>query len=161
MSLTETMHKINDALNRQPVATVAAPRDKATVFISFRNSDRESATKCAEHLEAAGFSAWWSGLLTAGEDFGETIATKLECADAVVVLWSDNSVKSPWVKAEAGTAFELDKLVPVRLAGLDPKAVPHPFGTLHMVDFGDTAGLVRAIERIVRRVGPSRAAAAE
>lgn len=150
MSLTETMHRINDALNRQPVATVAPPAAKASIFISFRNSDRDSTARCAEQLETAGFAPWWSGLLTAGEDFQDIIAGRLESADAVVVLWSESSIRSPWVRAEASTAFDLGKLVPVRLPGLDPKAIPHPFGTLHTVDAADTPGLVRAIERILR-----------
>lgn len=149
MSLTDAMHRINAAINREPIAADGTARAKTKVFISFASADRASAERCADDLVAGGFEPWWSGKLVGGQDFADVITAELESADAVVVLFSQSSVKSHWVKAEASRALALSKLVPVRLAGLDIKAVPLPMGRLHMQQFGDAAGLVRAIERIV------------
>src|SRR5262245_19676946 len=55
--------------------------------------------------------------------------TELGRARAVVVIWTDASVKSDWVRSEAGRGQ--GKLIPVKLEHLTYKDLPPPFDVLH------------------------------
>ena len=73
------------------------------VFLSYA---RGIASVCvlAHALESDGWSVWWDRKLVAGEAFDETIERQLAAADSVVVLWSEHSIRSEWVKNEAAAA---------------------------------------------------------
>jgi hypothetical protein len=157
MKLTEAMHKINAAINRQPPAPEVRRR---SVFVSYESTDRGTAAELVAGLEAAGFAPWWAGALAGGEHFRDAIVRALDAAHAAVVIWSAASVRSVWVEAEAARAFEQHKLVPVRLGDLDLRVIPPPFGALHTLSLEDRTGLIRAIERVAaaesRGQAPSR-----
>jgi len=76
----------------------------ADVFISYANADRSLALKLAAMLEAEGWKVWWDTSLTIGDDFRNEIMTELGRARAVIVIWTDASIKSDWVRSEAGRA---------------------------------------------------------
>ena len=78
------------------------------VFISYAREDRERARVLAEALQARGWSVWWDRKIVAGQTFDETIEQQLETAKSVVVLWSEHSIGSEWVRNEAGLASERD-----------------------------------------------------
>jgi hypothetical protein len=63
-------------------------------------------------------------------------------------------VRSDWVISEAERAARAGKLVPVRLAGLDPIDIPPPFGTRHTTTADDRAGILAALRTL--GVGPSK-----
>lgn len=144
MSLTQVMHKINATLNRQPCIGTRP----CSVFISYASAEAATAAELAVFLEAAGCAPWWSQHLRAGEHFRDAIIEALDAADAAVVVWSAASIRSRWVEAEATRAAEQGKLVPVRFADLDPKAIPPPFGTFHTLLLDDRAGMMHAIKRL-------------
>jgi len=82
------------------------------VFISYAREDRERARVLAEALQARGWSVWWDRKIVAGQAFDKTIEEQLEAAKSVVVLWSEHSIGSEWVRNEAGMASEREVLVP-------------------------------------------------
>lgn len=84
----------------------------ADIFISYANEDRERAGRLANALESCGWSVWWDRKIIAGQAFDEAIERQLETAKCVVVLWSQNSIASEWVKNEAALAAERGVLVP-------------------------------------------------
>ena len=56
--------------------------------------------------------------------------TELGRARAVIVIWTDTSIKSDWVRSEAGRAQADRKLIPVKLEHLTYKDLPPPFDVL-------------------------------
>jgi len=108
----------------------------ADVFISYAKPDRPLALKLAAMLEAEGWTTWWDTSLTIGDDFRNEIMTELGRARAVIVIWTDASIKSDWVRSEAGRAQADRKLIPVKLPHLEYEDLPPPFDVLHTEDIG-------------------------
>src|SRR5262245_28545931 len=106
------------------------------VFISYAKTDRPLASKLAAMLEAEGWTTWWDTSLTIGDDFRNEIMTELGRARAVIVIWTDTSIKSDWVRSEAGRAQADRKLIPVKLAHLEYEDLPPPFDVLHTENVG-------------------------
>jgi hypothetical protein len=107
------------------------------VFLSYAREDRERASVLAHALESDGWSVWWDRKMVAGEAFDETIERQLATANSVVVLWSEHSVSSEWVKSEAAAASERDVLVPVLL---DDVKQPLEFRRRHAADLTHWTG---------------------
>jgi len=85
----------------------------------------------ARELGKAGWSVWYDREIPAHRPFAEVIQTELELAKAVIVLWSEASAASEWVRSEANRARELHKLVQVRL---DDVRLPMPFDQVQCAD---------------------------
>ena len=110
----------------------------AEVFISYKREDKETAKKIAEALALYGFQVWWDIDLLPGDEFIDEINEMIDGAKATIVLWSELSVGSKFVKAEAKKAWELDSFVPVLISqGID---IPVPFNTTHSHDLTDWDG---------------------
>jgi hypothetical protein len=101
------------------------------VFLSYAREDRERAQKVAAALEARGLSVWWDRKIAAGDTFDQAIERELDAAKSVVVLWSENSVPSEWVRNEAAAASERGVLVPVMI---DRVKVPLEFRHRQTID---------------------------
>jgi hypothetical protein len=67
----------------------------------------------------------------------------LAAARAVITIWTENSVKSDWVRAEAGRAKAEGKLIPVKTTDVAYADIPLPFGEMHTENVGST-DLIRA-----------------
>ena len=87
----------------------------ANIFLSYSRDDRPRAQIIAEALEAEGLKVWWDKVLRAGQTYDEVTETMLRDADVVVVLWSQTSVKSKWVRAEATLGQRHCELIPVMI----------------------------------------------
>jgi TIR domain len=96
----------------------------ADVFLSYAREDRDAARSLARTLEGCGWSVWWDREIHPGEAFDQAIERELAAARAVVVLWSERSIASEWVKNEAAEAAERGVLVP---ALLDATKLPLEF----------------------------------
>lgn len=134
-----------------PSPDPVAPRPR--VFLSYARMDYDLAQAIVEALEKAGVDVDWDVQgLHAGDAFAAVIAGWIERADAVLVLWSEHSVKSAWVFAETDSArIRGKRLVPFRLA---PDVVPPlPFSGLHtMTLVGSTAERAHQVAVEVTRV---------
>jgi TIR domain len=100
----------------------------AGVFISYAREDRPVAQQIAGILERNGYQVWWDRELVAGNQYADVIETKLDTADAVIVLWSGNSRKSHWVRDEAAVGRDRNRLIPLALDEMPP---PLGFRQLH------------------------------
>lgn len=89
----------------------------ADIFISYARADRPRAEQLAHALERTGWSVWWDREIPPGRSFDEVIEEALSLARCVVVLWSEDSVRSEWVKTEASEAAQRRILVPILADG--------------------------------------------
>ncbi len=130
--------------------SISNERDGFDVFLSYAREDRDKAETLATVLINAGVSVWWDRELLSGDRFDELIRAKLDAAGAVIVLWSENSISSDWVKFEASRAHEQNKLIPVRSKELDPSKIPPPYvAVLHTIMLEDQAALLASLRRRV------------
>src|SRR3954471_494785 len=130
----------------------------AQVFLSYAREDRSCTAALTRVLEAAGHKVWWDRHIDSGEEFAAEIETELDRADVVVVAWSASSVKSRWVRDEAGVGGDAGRLVPVSIDGTLP---PMGFRQFHSMDLSGWRGskrdertreLIHSVER--RLAGP-------
>ena len=121
------------------------------IFISYTKEDRKTASNLSQAFEREGWTVWWDRKLLTGERWDEVIEHELEISLAVVVIWSQHSIKSSWVKNEARFAHQRGKLFPVSVKSIGP---PLEFSHIQAQDLsgwnGDTAhgnfrGLAEAI----------------
>lgn len=103
-------------------AVVAEPA--IDVFVSYARADQAIAVRVVEMLRSEGFDVWFDEKLKAGAVWKRSLVAMLARAKAVLVLWSENSVKRPWVQMEADVAMKSNRLVP---AELEPCEVPTRF----------------------------------
>ena len=103
----------------------------AKVFLSYAREDKARVRPIAQALEAAGHNVWWDQQIAGGEQFAHAIEQALDGADAVVVVWSEASCTSAWVRDEAAAGRDTNRLVPVCLAGCAP---PLGFRQFHAID---------------------------
>lgn len=104
----------------------------ARIFLSYDREDASKARSIAVALEKAGHSVWWDRHIKGGAQYAKEIEAALKAADAVVVLWSQSSVESAWVRDEAAAGRDSGRLVPVRLDGTD---APMGFRQYQTIDF--------------------------
>lgn len=107
------------------------------MFISYARGDAALARRVAKALQADGHAVWWDALLPAHRSYSEEIEQKLHKATAVVVLWSNHSTGSQWVRAEADLARSEHKLVQ---ALLDSTTPPLPFNQIQCADLSNWRG---------------------
>lgn len=74
------------------------------IFLSYASEDRKIAKELAEALERHDWTVWWDRHIPTGEEYPDVIERALSTARCVVVLWSQDSVKSDWVQNEAADA---------------------------------------------------------
>lgn len=92
----------------------------ASVFLSYDRQDAAKAQRIASALETAGHSVWWDRHIKSGAQYSKEIEQALQAADAVVVLWSERSVDSAWVRDEAAAGRDTGRLVPVIIGKTGP-----------------------------------------
>jgi hypothetical protein len=135
----------------------------ADIFISYKREDQSKAKALANALADKGWSVWWDPKLRAGEHFDDAIEEALKAAKCVIVLWTELSVKSRYVKNEASRALKQKKLIPV---GLDEAEPPLVFENLHAVQMQgwngakDSAGFRELVEQLQSKIGGGTLAAA-
>jgi TIR domain len=115
----------------------------ADVFISYSKSDHALALKLSTFLESEGWTVWWDKSLGAADLYRDEIMKQLVAARAVITIWSPNSIRSDWVRAEAGRAKAGGKLIPVKTPELNYADIPLPFGEMHTENVASTE-LIRA-----------------
>lgn len=129
----------------------------ADIFISYASPDRETARLLAERLAERGHSVWWDRTIPPGRVFDEVIQEALNAAKCVIVLWSASSVRSNWVKTEAGEALSRNNLVPVLIENVPP---PIEFKRIQAAslagwkgdaDYPEFRNLLASVERLLEQ----------
>jgi hypothetical protein len=109
----------------------------AQVFLSYDRDDGAKARAIAQALERAGHSVWWDLHVRGGTQYAKVIDEALKASDAVVVLWSAQSIESAWVRDEAAAGRDSGRLVPVSLDRTEP---PLGFRQFQTIDFSQWKG---------------------
>src|SRR6476646_4713477 len=99
----------------------------ADVFISYAREDRPRAEQVARGLAAVGLESFWDTDIPPGQTWADYIEGKLSQCKAVIVLWSEHSTKSQWVREEARMGRDKCVLIPVMI---DASTPPFGFGEL-------------------------------
>jgi hypothetical protein len=125
-----------------------------SVFLSYDHEDAGWAGAIASAIERAGHSVWWDRHIHSGAEFNTEIEAAVEQADAVVVLWSERSVRSAWVRDEAAEGRDAGKLVPVLVESVKPPMGFRQFQTLDLTGWSGgkkiprLAELLQAIDKV-------------
>jgi membrane-associated phospholipid phosphatase len=107
----------------------------ADIFLSYahRDGDRDRAERLQQALSACGWSVFWDHQLLPGETYRSKLASELDRARCVIVLWSHTSIDREWVIDEAEAGKRLKRLISVAIDEVEP-----PLGFRQ----GQTASLV-------------------
>jgi hypothetical protein len=135
------------AMDRILVA-MPVPRNlrQADVFLSYSSKDGAQIQSLAGELEGNHIPVWYDRGLIAGQRYPDVLRQRIETVKAVVVFWTENSIASKWVKAEADLADQHNKLICLRDPKLDPTRIPMPFAANdHIVEFGKLPELLEAL----------------
>ena len=102
------------------------------VFVSYKAEDRARVAPLVNALESDGHTVWWDAQIGGGEEWRDEIASHLEAASCVIVVWSKRSVgkEGRFVREEATRALKRGTYLPIRIDKVDP-----PLG------FGETQAL--------------------
>jgi len=126
-----------------------------SAFVSYASEDREAAFEVADRLEEAGLACWVAPRdVRVGQDYGAEIIRGIEQSDALVLVLSQHSNDSKFVKAEVERAYSKNKTVfPVRIEDVMP--APHLelfVSSSHWVD-AFQGNLDDHFEILIREVG--------
>lgn len=116
---------------------MSSDSDQPRVFLSYAHGDQAQAQRLAVALQQAGYTVWWDALIEGGSRYAETIDEALQSVDAVLVLWSRNSIGSDWVRDEAAQGRDRHRLVPLSLDGTRP---PIGFRQIQTIDISRWRG---------------------
>ena len=83
------------------------------IFISYSRTDKEFAALLAGKLEEIGYKVWWDRKIPSGQTFDEVIEAAIDASKIVLVLWSEKSVESAWVRTEAAEGHRRNDLIPI------------------------------------------------
>ena len=94
----------------------------ADVFVSYKAEDRQRVRPLVEALQADGLSVWWDANIGAGDEWRESIASNLDQARCVIVIWSKRSTgpEGRFVRDEAARAAKRHAYLPVTIDRVDP-----------------------------------------
>jgi TIR domain-containing protein len=124
----------------------------ASVFLSYDHEDSARAAPLAAALESHGHSVWWDRHIHGGAEYNSEIEDAVERSDAVIVLWSEKSVRSAWVRDEAAEGRDAGKLVPVLIEAVKP---PMGFRQYQTIDLTAWTGgkRIAALPNVLEAIG--------
>lgn len=136
----------------------------ADVFVSYAREDRARAEQVASGLAAAGLEVFWDNEIPPGQTWADYIESKLAQCKVLIVLWSETSTKSQWVREEARLGRDKGVLIP---AMIDASQAPFGFGEVQAANLADWRGeadnpnwrrFVEAVRAAAAREAPIRPA---
>jgi hypothetical protein len=107
------------------------------VFISYAQEDRKRVQSLVRALEQAGWSVWWDRSIRPGSTWDNIIEQAIEEARCIIVVWTQASVKSDWVRVEADEGRQRGILVPVLL---DDVKIPLAFRRMQSASLIEWSG---------------------
>ncbi|UPT61806.1 MAG: toll/interleukin-1 receptor domain-containing protein [Hyphomonadaceae bacterium JAD_PAG50586_4] len=109
----------------------------ADVFLSYAREDRERAEQVANALTQDGVDVFWDNEIPPGTTWADFIEQKLAQCKALIVLWSQHSTTSQWVREEARMGRDKGVLIPVMIDGSSP---PFGFGEVQSANLAGWSG---------------------
>ncbi len=109
----------------------------ADVFLSYAREDAARAEQVARGLEASGLDVFWDNEIPPGQTWADYIEQKLTQCKALIVLWSEHSTKSQWVREEARMGRDKGCLIPVMIDNSQP---PFGFGEVQAANLASWNG---------------------
>lgn len=109
----------------------------ADVFLSYAREDSARAAQVANALQAAGIDVFWDSEIPPGQTWADYIEGKLTSCKALIVLWSEHSTKSQWVREEARMGRDKGVLIP---AMIDSSQAPFGFGEVQAANLSSWNG---------------------
>ena len=108
------------------------------IFVSYSRKDSAIAKKFRDVLTEEGWSVFWDVEILPGQAWSDQLEAKLNDCKCIVVLWSEHSLQSDYVKEEAAIGKSGKKLVPIMIgADISP---PFGFGMLEAAMLSDWDG---------------------
>lgn len=115
----------------------------ADIFLSYASEDLERVRPLVERLEERDWQVWWDREIPIGKTWPVVIEEALEATTAMVVVWTEASVESKWVRIETTKGEERGGLVPVKL---DDIKIPIQFSLLQTADLTNWDGSSSHVE---------------
>ena len=101
------------------------------VFISYAHANKTEVAEIVRYLRDHDINIWWDNDIVPGDKWRDQIADKLAECQAVLTLWTEQSVNSDSVKEEAEVGKHGGKLLHARL---DSAPLPYGFGEVQYAD---------------------------
>jgi len=91
--------------------------DKFDIFISYSSKDKAVADKLVTQIEKAGYTCWIAPRnIVAGVEYSEVIEKAILKCKVFLIIFSEYSEKSSWVRSELNIAFSENKyLIPYKI----------------------------------------------
>ncbi len=140
------------------------PDRPVRVFISHNHRDREFVEReIREPLAGYGIEAWYSNAdIIPGDRYIQAIEDGLLRCDWVLVVVSQHSAASDWVRAEVATAIAdprfRQRILPLRAGDADPSSISYELGRMQTLDLAQAPDVGAALYRfLVKRETELRA----
>lgn len=133
-----------------------------SVFISYSATDKAIARRISEGLEKSGISVWLDQeQILAGDNIRDRISEGLRSVDYLIVLLSESSNQSEWVRHEIGVAYErfqIDAPVSIIPVRIDSSPLSSEFQGIRHIDMSygvSSDAMFKLTSRILDSTPPS------
>ena len=125
--------------------------------MSYASEDRERVRPIVEGLVEHGWSVWWDRRIPPGMTWPEMLEQALADTKAMVVVWTEASVSSKWVKIETSEGEDSSALVPVSLDRVKPPLQFRLIQSADLVDWDGSASHPQfraVVDQLEKTLGP-------
>jgi tetratricopeptide (TPR) repeat protein len=115
----------------------------ARIFLAYDRDDLDRARTVAGAIQRARHTVWWDRNIQGGAQYNREVEQALNEADAIVVLWSEHSIDSTWVRDEAAVGRDRGRLIPILI---DEVSAPLGFRQFQNIDLSKWNGRGRSVD---------------